>query len=127
MLIKLDMSNTYHRVEWVYIGTLMFKMGFCPKWIQWVMDCLSSVSSSFNLNGQKVGLVRPTKGIRQGVPLSSYLFLIYAEVFSNMIDRAIRERGITRISISRNGPIMSHLFLQMMPFYVVKLAVEMLE
>ena len=48
--IKLDMSKTYDRVEWRFLDKVMLKMWFCPRWISWVMECVTSITYSININ-----------------------------------------------------------------------------
>ncbi|XP_071912212.1 uncharacterized protein [Coffea arabica] len=85
-------------------------MGFCPTFVHWIMTCISTVSYSFNLNGQKVGCVKPSRGIRQGDPLSPYLFIICTEGLSNLIKKAVDNKDITGIKICKDRPMVSHLF-----------------
>ena len=110
MTIKLDMSKAYDRVEWKFLGRIMMHMGFCPTFVQWIMTCISTVSYSFNLNGQKVGCVKPSRGIRQGDPLSPYLFIICTEGLSNLLKKAADNKHLTGIKICKDSPMVSHLF-----------------
>ena len=75
-----------------------------------IHGCLSSVSYSFNVNGVKRGYVSPSRGIRQGDPLSPYLFLLCAKGFSNLLNNAVRNKQITGVKIARQSPYVSHLF-----------------
>lgn len=110
LAMKLDMSKAYDRVEWNFLEEVMKRLGFCEKWIRWILSCISSVTYSFNVNGEHRGYVIPQRGIRQGDPLSPYLFLLCSEGFSNMLRCAERDKRITGVKISRQGPVVTHLF-----------------
>ncbi|XP_027126082.2 uncharacterized protein [Coffea arabica] len=110
MAIKLDMAKAYDRVEWHFLQAMMQKMGFCARWINWITSCLSSVTYSFNCNGESKGFVTPERGIRQGDPLSPYLFLICSEGFSNPLKKAEERKDLNGLRISRQGPLITHLF-----------------
>ena len=110
MTLKLDMSKAYDRVERKFMGRKMLKTGFCPIFVSWIMSCMSSVTYSFNFNGERVGYVQPSRGIRPGDPLSPYLFLLCSDGLSNLMEKPIANRQITGRKVSRNGPVLSHLF-----------------
>ena len=110
MALKLDMSKAYDRVEWVYLEKLMEKMGFHSRWISLTMMCIRSVTYSILINGEPHGLIKPSRGLRQGDPLSPYLFLLCAEGLHHMIKHAEQLKQLEGVSICHNGPKITHLF-----------------
>uniref|UniRef100_A0A2N9FBI7 Reverse transcriptase domain-containing protein n=1 Tax=Fagus sylvatica TaxID=28930 RepID=A0A2N9FBI7_FAGSY len=109
MAVKLDMSKAYNRVEWIFLERLMAKLGFEGHWVALVMACIKTVSYSIILNGEPHGLINPSRGIRQGDPISPYLFLLCAEGLSSLIQQAALNKTIHGVSVCRGGPKISHL------------------
>ncbi|KAG7559212.1 Ribonuclease H domain [Arabidopsis thaliana x Arabidopsis arenosa] len=65
MAVKTDMTKAYDRLEWDFIRAVLERMGFNQKWTNWIMQCISTVTYSFLLNGSAQGDVVPQRGIRQ--------------------------------------------------------------
>nr|XP_027083448.1 uncharacterized protein LOC113705730 [Coffea arabica] len=63
-------------------------MGFSEIWINWIMECITTATFSFNINEESKGYITSSRGIRQGDPLSPYLFLLVSEGFSNLLTQA---------------------------------------
>ncbi|KAL5848629.1 hypothetical protein ACOSQ4_006642 [Xanthoceras sorbifolium] len=108
--LKLDMSKAYDRVEWIFLQKMMEKLGFDPSWISKVISCIISASYSFLINGEPKGFVKPSRGLRQGCPLSPYLFLLCAEGLTSLLSKAELENNLHGIKVARNAPAVSHLF-----------------
>ena len=64
MAMKLDMSKAYDRVEWNFLIKIMERMGFHPKWIGWIYECVSTVSFSIMVNGEPRGRIVSSRGLR---------------------------------------------------------------
>jgi hypothetical protein len=110
MGFKLDMSKAYDRVEWPFLEALMRKLGFVEQWITLIMAYVRSVSYSILINGGPVGKIQPSRGIRQGDPISPYLFLICTEALNALLQQAERKGIITGVPTSPQGSILSHIF-----------------
>lgn len=88
--LKLDMSKAYDRVEWKFFENMMRRLGFVDPWIKLIMECTTSVSYRIKVNGELSTSFIPERGLQQGDPLSSYLFLLCAEAFSALLHEAKR-------------------------------------
>jgi hypothetical protein len=107
--IKLDMAKAYDQVEWDYLNAIMLALGFPASWCSLVMKCISSVSFSVRINGVFSEFFKSTRGIRQGDPISPYLFLLCSEGLSCMV-KNIGPLYVSRgVRVSRHAPWISHL------------------
>ena len=110
MAMTQDMSKAYNHVAWIFLCRLMEKMDFEDHWIQLIYGCISSVSYPILVNGEPHGDIKPTRGLRQGDPLSPYLFLLVSEGLNGLIQQAMVVGDIRGFSLCHNGPQISHLF-----------------
>lgn len=104
------MSKAYDRVEWSFVTGIMRKMGFHDRWMEWVYMCMSTVKYTFLTSGHEIGPVTPTRGLRQGHPISPYLFLLCTEGLSALIQRNQVRGLIHGYKIANSAPVVTHLF-----------------
>ena len=84
-------------------------LGFAPTWINWIMTCVTSVKFSVRFNGQLLEPFYPSCGLKQGGPLSPYLFLFVAEALSLLLKDACEKGVLKEFKLTRQGPGISHL------------------
>ena len=110
MVLKLDMSKAFDHVEWDCLKQIMLKMGFNNKRVALIMQCVSSVTYSIKINGTPQGHITPTRGLRQGDPISPFLFLFCAEGLSAMIRKSVDNGLLQGVAACPQGLHISHLF-----------------
>lgn len=108
-ILKLDMQKAYDRVEWDFLCDYMLKLGFHEIWVKWIKHCISSVSFSILIKGEPSAVFKPSRGIRQGDPLSPYLFIIMANSLSTLMRKAVQDGNIKGIRLNPTCPTLSHL------------------
>jgi hypothetical protein len=103
------MAKAYDCVEWEYLRRIMLKLGFHASFVNCIMRCVTTVSFYIKINGVLTETFRLTRGIRQGDPISPYLFLLCSEGLSCML-RAVGPVYISRgIRVGIHSPSISHL------------------
>ncbi|XP_031127667.1 uncharacterized protein LOC116029767 [Ipomoea triloba] len=108
--LKLDMAKAYDRMEWGYLEGMLLSLGFAQQWVELIRMCVTSVSYNILVNGASTGMVVPSRGIRQGDPLSPYLFIICAEGLSLLFQQQEARGNIHGVRVARGAPSISHLF-----------------
>jgi hypothetical protein len=112
MAIKVNISKEYDMVELRFLKVEMQKMGFEDKWVRLIMMCVSSANYAVLVNGTAMGNISPTKGIRQGDPISPCLFLLCANALSSLLARVERKGVLTGVPTSKKGPCLNYFFFR---------------
>ncbi|RVX10542.1 LINE-1 retrotransposable element ORF2 protein [Vitis vinifera] len=103
LICKLDIEKAYDSLNWQFFMKVMRKMGFGSKWLGWMWSCISTAKFSVLVNGVSAGFFPSSKGLRQGDPLSPYLFVMGMEVLSNLIRRAVEGGFLSGCRIRGGG------------------------
>jgi hypothetical protein len=107
--VKLAMSKAYDRVEWSFLKKMMIKLGFHEQWVDIIIKCVTTVTYRINVNGELTDEIVPERGLRQGDPLSPYLFLLCAEAFSCLLHAAERRGELEGVKVCHDAPSINHL------------------
>ncbi|MFS7958360.1 putative RNA-directed DNA polymerase [Helianthus anomalus] len=108
-LFKIDFAKAYDNVNWNFVLSIMAQLGFPQRWCLWIYGILSSARSAVLVNGSPTFEFGCSKGMRQGDPISPFLFIIVMEAFTSMIRRASRVGALRGIVLPNNGPVLTHL------------------
>lgn len=108
VLCKLDVEKACDHVNWNLLDYILTYLGFKVKWRSWISFCVKSSSFSVMVNGSPAGFFRSSMGLRQGDPLSPYLFIMIIDVLSKII--SIAEMGyISGFKVGSGSMSISHL------------------
>eukprot|EP00253_Pinus_taeda_P019007 PITA_19007 len=108
MMIKLDLSKAYDRLSWNYLGKVLESFGFCRRWIDWIHSLISSPSFSILVNGIPSKTFFATRGLRQGDPLSPFLFILAAEGLGRFIKKEREVDKIKGLKLWGNNLCLNH-------------------
>lgn len=108
MAVKIDMNKAYDRLEGSFIENVLLKLGFCNAWVNRVMSCIASVKYNLLFSGKKVGSFTPHRGLRQGDPLSPYIFIFASDVLSRVVSAFAEIKEFEGIKIARTCPVLTH-------------------
>ena len=108
MFMKLDIQKAYDMVDWRFLCKTIEAFGFSYQWINLILQCISTTKVSILINGIPKGFFKSSRGLRQGDPLSPFLFIIMAEAFGRAFSKANKERKINGITVTDNIPNITH-------------------
>lgn len=110
MALKIDMEKAYDRLRWDFIRDSLIDAKIPSILIRVIMQCVTSSSLQVLWNGGFTEEFTPSRSIRQGDPISSYLFDITMEKLGLAIRSAVLDGDWKLVALRRGGPQLSHLF-----------------
>lgn len=109
-VFKIDLEKAYDRLSRDLIRDTLHEFKLNDEWVDLIMNCITNNKSFILLNGEIMEGLQIERGLRQGDPLSAYIFVLCMERLSNMINSKVREGSWKGIKASKNSPPLSHLF-----------------
>ena len=88
MMLKLDLSKAFDKLNWNFIGKVQKAFGFDHSWIKWILILITTPFFSILINGIPSIPFNPSRGIRQGDPLSPFIFILMSEGLRHMLKNA---------------------------------------
>ncbi|GAU51064.1 hypothetical protein TSUD_300060 [Trifolium subterraneum] len=110
VFLKVDFEKAYDSVDWNFLDLVMCKMNFPLKWREWIRECISSATISVLINESPSKEFKMERGLRQGDPLSPFLFLMVAEGFNILMSKVVADGEFVGYGVGRNEDLaISHL------------------
>lgn len=109
LIFKVDFEKAYDSVRWDFLDDVLDKFGFGAKWSTWIQSCLKSSRGSILINGSPTEEFQFFRGLKQGDPLSPFLFILVMESLNISFQRVVNAGLFNGINISSTVNL-SHLF-----------------
>ena len=109
VVFKIDFKKAYDDVDWDFLDHVLERKWFSSRWRSWMSGCLSSATFAILVNGNTKGWVKAYRGLRQGDPLSPFLFTIVVDVLSRLVVRAEERCLFEGFLVGKNRTRVSHL------------------
>ncbi|PNX63424.1 cysteine-rich receptor-like protein kinase, partial [Trifolium pratense] len=103
MMFKVDFEKAYDSVDWGYLDDIMGRMSFPALWRKWIRECVCTATASILVNGSPTDEFSLKRGLRQGDPLSPFLFLLAVEGLNVLMEAMVARNLFTGYSIGEQG------------------------
>ncbi|CAN1182863.1 LINE-1 retrotransposable element ORF2 protein [Linum perenne] len=90
--MKIDLMKAFDSIEWEFVFETLKSMNFLDQFVDWIAECFHASMLSVNVNGTSMGYFPAKRGLRQGDPISPYLFVISMEVLSCLFDHSVASK-----------------------------------
>ncbi|GAU49945.1 hypothetical protein TSUD_408400 [Trifolium subterraneum] len=110
MLFKVDFEKACDSVDWGYLDDVMGRMSFPDLWRKWIKECVSTATASVLVNDSPTKEFPLERGLRQGDPLSPFIYLLAAEGLNVLMETAVARNLFTGYTVGERDPVsVSHL------------------
>ena len=108
-MLKLDFHKAFDSISWGFLDWVHEQMGFPLLWRAWIKSCVMTASASILINGSPTHPVKLHRGLRQGDPLSPFLFNLAVETLNLILKKGLDLGLWDGIATRPNGVVISHL------------------
>nr|GFA21010.1 RNA-directed DNA polymerase, eukaryota, reverse transcriptase zinc-binding domain protein [Tanacetum cinerariifolium] len=109
MIFKVDFEKAFDSVKWDYLDETLKAFGFGSKWPKWISSCLNNPMGSVLVNGSPTLEFQFHKGLKQGDPISPFLFILIMETLHLTFKRVLNADLYKGVSLNDSFTI-SYLF-----------------
>ncbi|KAJ3701003.1 hypothetical protein LUZ61_004708 [Rhynchospora tenuis] len=107
-MLKADVNKAFDKLNWQFLTMAMAYLNIPQKIINIVVSSYSRAQVTININGRGDGFLTPTQGLRQGCPMSPYVFIISMEILSRMLKGASQRGLVKGVKVAATGPVITH-------------------
>lgn len=105
LLFKFDFEKAYASVDLKYLNSVMANMNFPTLWWKWILECVGTATTSVLVNGCPTEELPIVRGLRQGDPLSPFLFLLAVEVFDVLMKSLVANNLFHAYGVGRKTEV----------------------
>ncbi|XP_019056494.1 PREDICTED: uncharacterized protein LOC109116119 [Tarenaya hassleriana] len=108
VMLKIDIRKAFDTLNWDFTIQILRAIGLTSRFVYWIASCITTTKFSVVINDELTGFFRGQRGLRQGDPLSLYLFILAMDVFSHMLDASAKASRI-KSHLKCIEPMITHL------------------
>jgi mannosylglycoprotein endo-beta-mannosidase len=111
LVMKIDLKKAFDSINWDLLRLILHTASFGIPFMNWIMTCVTSANLSVLINGEASRFFHCERVLRQGCPLSPYLFILVLEGLSLLLSKNVAEHRITGIKITNHLKIIHQMFV----------------
>jgi hypothetical protein len=100
LVLKLDIKKAFDNIDWEFLRLILYSMGFGEKFCHWILSCVTSANFAVLINGEPTNFFKSARGLRQGCPLSPYLFILILEGLSRLLHKRVEEHQLSGLKLT---------------------------
>ncbi|KAJ4771347.1 RNA-directed DNA polymerase (reverse transcriptase)-related family protein [Rhynchospora pubera] len=107
-LLKADINKAFDKLDWAFLQKALQYINMPPKLIALIITAYREARITISINGKGDGFLRPTQGLRQGCPMSPYIFIISMEILSRLLQQELHVGRLEGVRVARTSPSLTH-------------------